>query len=403
MILRAFCETSNVLQIFYFINMIVKILCYVVPAILILMLTIDIFKNVMSGEDNVIKNNMKMIVKRTIFAVAIFFVPMIVNISFGLLGNMNVSAAKCYNNANLSTIQSLKEKEAKEYEEYLAKKKAETKKKIEQERQEEQDMIRENAANASGSNPKELKGTKYKTSYNSIRILKTFSPNNCKKIASIKGTGNITIAQSLAYTGKYYVIGMISRGNNAKLFVYNKNGKLVNTHSASSLGHSNGMTYGKDGKIYVVNPSYTNKLYCVPASNIANKGTVKKNCVTLRHSPSGLAYDSHSDKYYLIGGTNLRVYSSDWKYIHTVKAKRRYINQDIGAYGGRILEVISGSSNYVDMYNYYNKKYLGSFKLKNLGAEFESVAADSDGRLIFLFHNSGSSEGLWITKDPVFS
>ena len=55
MILRAFCETSNVLQIFYFINMIVKILCYVVPAILILMLTIDIFKNVMSGEDNVIK------------------------------------------------------------------------------------------------------------------------------------------------------------------------------------------------------------------------------------------------------------------------------------------------------------------------------------------------------------
>ena len=151
MILRAFCETSNVLQIFYFINMIVKILCYVVPAILILMLTIDIFKNVMSGEDNVIKNNMKMIVKRTIFAVAIFFVPMIVNISFGLLGNMNVSAAKCYNNANLSTIQSLKEKEAKEYEEYKAKKKEETEKKIEQERQEQQDMIRENASSSGGS------------------------------------------------------------------------------------------------------------------------------------------------------------------------------------------------------------------------------------------------------------
>ena len=151
MILRAFCETSNVLQIFYFINMIVKILCYVVPAILILMLTIDIFKNVMSGEDNVIKNNMKMIIKRTIFAVAIFFVPMIVNISFGLLGDMNVSAAKCYNNANLSTIQSLKEKEAKEYEEYKAHKKAETEEKIKQEQQEQQDMIKENASSSGGS------------------------------------------------------------------------------------------------------------------------------------------------------------------------------------------------------------------------------------------------------------
>ena len=123
--------------------MIVKILCYVVPAILILMLTIDIFKMVMSGEDNVIKNNMKMIVKRTIFAVAIFFVPMIVNISFGLLGNMNVSAAKCYNNANLSTIQSLKEKEAKEYEEYKAKKKEETeeKKGEEGEKEKEENII----------------------------------------------------------------------------------------------------------------------------------------------------------------------------------------------------------------------------------------------------------------------
>ena len=170
MILRAFCETSNVLQIFYFINMLVKILCYVVPAILILMLTIDIFKNVMSGEDNVIKNNMKMIVKRTIFAVAIFFVPMIVNISFGLLGNMNVSAAKCYNNANLSTIQSLKEKEAKEYEEYKAKKKEETKEKIKQEQQEQQDMIEENASSSGSSS----------SSFSTKNVSTKYIKSNCK-------------------------------------------------------------------------------------------------------------------------------------------------------------------------------------------------------------------------------
>ena len=116
MLLRAFCETSNVLQMFYFINMLVKILCYVVPAILILMLTIDVFKNVMSGDEGYIKKNMKVFIKRIIFAALIFFIPMIVNIAFGLLGSMNVSAAKCYNNANLSTIQSLKEKETRNYE-----------------------------------------------------------------------------------------------------------------------------------------------------------------------------------------------------------------------------------------------------------------------------------------------
>ena len=80
----------------------------------------------------------------------------------------------------------------------------------------------------------------------------------------------------------------------------------------------------------------------------------------------------------------------------------RNLKQDIGAYGGRILVVISGNGNYVDMYNYYNKKYLGTFKLSNLGGELESVVADSEGRLIFLFYNSGSSDGLWITENPVF-
>ncbi|MGM9878502.1 MAG: hypothetical protein ACI31R_00505, partial [Bacilli bacterium] len=143
--------TSNVLQIFYFINMIVKILCYVVPAILILMLSIDIFKIVMSGEDNVIKTNMRMIVKRIIFAVAIFFVPMIVNIAFGLLGDMQVSAADCYNNATPSKIEKIKSDEESEYKAYKAEKKEEKDTGIKKEKEEEKKKIKENAAKANAT------------------------------------------------------------------------------------------------------------------------------------------------------------------------------------------------------------------------------------------------------------
>ncbi|MGM9879004.1 MAG: hypothetical protein ACI31R_03170 [Bacilli bacterium] len=131
--------------------MIVKILCYVVPAILILMLSIDIFKIVMSGEDNVIKTNMRMIVKRIIFAVAIFFVPMIVNIAFGLLGDMQVSAADCYNNATPSGIESAKKEEASEYEAYKAKVKAEKDAEIKKEKEEEQKRIKANASSSSNA------------------------------------------------------------------------------------------------------------------------------------------------------------------------------------------------------------------------------------------------------------
>ncbi|MGM9878451.1 MAG: hypothetical protein ACI31R_00245, partial [Bacilli bacterium] len=315
----------------------------------------------------------------------------------------------CYNNATPSGIEKAKQEEASEYEAYKAKVKAEKDAEIKKEKEEEQKRIKANAAKVSSSSSssssstgsKGLKGTKYRTAYSKIKILKTFDSSNCNKVVSIKGKNSITIAQSLAYTGSYYVVGMISRSDNAKLFVYNKNGKLVTTHSANSLGHSNGLTYGKDGKIYAIHGSSDNKLYCVSGANIAVKGNIQKNCVTLKHSPSGLAYDSYSDKYYFSSKSYFRVYNSNWKYLYSIKYKRRILAQDIGAYGGRVLQVISGDGNYIDMYNNNNKKYLGSFKV-SLGPELESVAADSEGHLMFLFHSASGPETLWITKKPVF-
>ena len=149
MILSAFCETSGVLQTFYYINMIVKALCYIVPAILVLMVTIDMIKNVIAGDEDKIKKNLRTIIKRMSFAVMVFFVPILVNFAFGLLGDLNVSAAKCYENATLDKIEYYKEKEEKEYADYQEQRKAE----IEAIRKEQQDAVRkamEAAASSSG-------------------------------------------------------------------------------------------------------------------------------------------------------------------------------------------------------------------------------------------------------------
>lgn len=248
-----------------------------------------------------------------------------------------------------------------------------------------------------------LKGN-YRKEYTGIKTLSTFSASNCKKIASIYKTGNSTTVQGLAYTGKYYVVTMTSgSGGSARLSVHDKSGKRVKTYSASSLGHGNGLTYGKAGKIYAIHNYHDNNIYCFSASSIASTTSIKKNCKTIKNSVSGISYDSYSNKYYFGGGDKLYIYNSSWKYEETITKKRKGTTQDIGSYGGRILNIVYNgkNSNYIDMYSYKSKAYLGTFSIK-LGEELESVVADSEGYLIFLINKPGTPDELWKTKKPVF-
>lgn len=56
-----------------------------IPIILIVLGMLDLGKAVMASKDDEIKNAQKMLIKRCIYAIAIFFVVLIVNLVFGLL------------------------------------------------------------------------------------------------------------------------------------------------------------------------------------------------------------------------------------------------------------------------------------------------------------------------------
>jgi len=56
-----------------------------IPIILIILGMLDLGKAVMASKDDEIKNAQKMLIKRCIYAVAIFFVVLIVNLVFNLL------------------------------------------------------------------------------------------------------------------------------------------------------------------------------------------------------------------------------------------------------------------------------------------------------------------------------
>ena len=62
-----------------------------IPIILIILGMFDLGKAVMASKEDEIKNAQKMLIKRCIYAVAIFFVVLIVTLVFNLLSSTNDS------------------------------------------------------------------------------------------------------------------------------------------------------------------------------------------------------------------------------------------------------------------------------------------------------------------------
>lgn len=79
-----FCaETANVWQL---IGLVIFWLKIAIPIIIILLAILDLGKAVMAGDDKDIKAAEKMLFKRIIFGVAIFFVATLIMFVFGLVG-----------------------------------------------------------------------------------------------------------------------------------------------------------------------------------------------------------------------------------------------------------------------------------------------------------------------------
>lgn len=79
-----FCADSA--NIWKFIGEVIYIIRIVIPVIIILLGTLDLGKAVIAGEDKKIKEAQKIFIQRIIYGVAIFFIFVIVEVIFGLLG-----------------------------------------------------------------------------------------------------------------------------------------------------------------------------------------------------------------------------------------------------------------------------------------------------------------------------
>lgn len=98
------CEDVSILTTILFIKKILKVIVIAVPALLVLLLSIDFAKAVISKDDDNMAAAQKLAIKRIIYAILVFFVPTIVNALFNMLGD-NLQVFSCYNNADAMTIE----------------------------------------------------------------------------------------------------------------------------------------------------------------------------------------------------------------------------------------------------------------------------------------------------------
>ncbi len=79
-----FCtDSANIWQL---VGKLINIIKIVIPIIIIVLAMLDLGKAVMAGEEKEIKEAQKMLIKRLIYGVVIFFVVTLVQVVFNLVG-----------------------------------------------------------------------------------------------------------------------------------------------------------------------------------------------------------------------------------------------------------------------------------------------------------------------------
>lgn len=100
-----FCKDSGIFSIVYLIKQAMQVVFLIIPIILIVLVLIDIAKNVIAGKEDDMKKNKNLAIRRIIYAVVIFFIPTIVNIFMRVMynvvdGSSEQSFLQCWTNAD---------------------------------------------------------------------------------------------------------------------------------------------------------------------------------------------------------------------------------------------------------------------------------------------------------------
>ena len=232
----------------------------------------------------------------------------------------------------------------------------------------------------------------------SAHVIYHLSPDNCEVAKSITGAGGAVIPQGLAYTGdKYIVVYGMGSPNRVISFDVDGDGKEVSVPKVS-MGHPNGFAYADENGLCYCAKGWTSKVYTYePTSDSYGTQNLAYGC-------SGIGYDRKEKLLYTCSRTAMVAYDMadgfSVKYsCGVVKHSGKTYTQDCGGHAGIMLRCLSGSSkhgtNYIDIYDMKNGRYLGTISCDL--SEVESCIVNKDGFLEILANNSSSVDYIWKT------
>lgn len=408
------CTDPSVLATILFIKKLIRILCVIAPAVLIVLLTIDIAKSVAAGDDNELKRAQKLSAKRIIYALIIFFIPILVNGVFGLLSSVKVAGSTCYTNATDEKIETLmneqkdkekakqeeKEKDIEKTKEEQARQKENKKKAREEAAKKEKEKQKANNDNVKSTNTSYKSKTKLSKTYKDIKILDTLKKSDFSKKQTVKTGSSTPIAQSFAVVNDYYVVMFVSPTNTqSSVGVFNKStAKSVNSFSGFSFGHSNGASYiVNKGEVYVTHGLLTRtKVHRFSTSKIGSRKSINTESFSLSQSVSGIGYDRVTGKLYYASGDGIYKYSNGK--LKQVVHRKSFIfgmSQDICVHNDIIYDIRINGGSTIDIYT-TSGSYLGSYKV-DVGYELESIDYYGEGqKMALLFHKRGQKHYIYV-------
>ena len=113
-----FCEQPGIVQVIYFLKIFLNLIRFVTPIILIITISLDFYKNMLTGaneKESIIKKSSNKILA----CIIVFLVPTMINLLLSILNAASIDTsdytndfATCYKEANPTLITQLKEKQA---------------------------------------------------------------------------------------------------------------------------------------------------------------------------------------------------------------------------------------------------------------------------------------------------
>ena len=267
-ILLAFCDRSYIVEILLIVKTFFKIVCYLSPLIVSIISIVHIFKVVMKGKEDDLKDALKVTVKRIIAGLVICFLPALVNYVFtGIINASEVEFLACFESASKEKVQALRDKEkAKEDAERKAQEKEDEAilRKAWEEEQKQKDAKKQSFEewkknrDSMGSGAGAAHSVSDKTDYGSktLNVTKAVDTNVNNPDSGLgDGRNKYRAVQNAAFTGKHVVYaqnrnyGSIESSSKGGRICWSElsTGKQVKcVEVGAEGGHMDGLAYDND-------------------------------------------------------------------------------------------------------------------------------------------------------------